>query len=222
MITWPQELLDAVVGKVPDNVTLQQCSLASKSLLVASQRGLFHSVSVKDKKSIRRATQQFTAFPHFRSYVKELDVSTPESKSQLKELASLLPIFPDVARIKWSGEEWPKFLVTALMESLQKPSMQSLTLMICEDMAPSLLSYAAASVRHLDLAIVSLDNHAEPVTAVAPSAQLKHLSHTLGGVMGGGRYDTIRPLLPHLSGLEVLESDISSAPQFKLLVEAEA
>ncbi|KAJ7615477.1 hypothetical protein FB45DRAFT_1064387 [Roridomyces roridus] len=218
MVVWPQELLEAFVGQIPDKITLQRCSLASKSLVVASQRRLFHSVSVKDRTSIRRATQQFTAFPHLRPYVKELDVTSSESTTELKELASLLHMFPDVTRIKWSGFEWPKFLVTALKESLQNPSMQSFTLMVCDDVPPSLLSHAAASVSQLTLWHVTLNDRAGPAAEVIPSSQLRHLSHNIASMMG--KHDTILPLLPHLSGLEKLEDDLSSVSEFKLIMEA--
>ncbi|KAJ7615475.1 hypothetical protein FB45DRAFT_1108171 [Roridomyces roridus] len=219
MITWPQNLLDAVVEEISDMITLKRCSLASRSFVVPCQRRLFHVVVVEDTEtSIRRTTQQFAAFPHLRSYVKELDITAPESKKQLKELASLLPMFQDSARMKWSGTEWPEYLVAALKESLQNPSMQSLTLMICENMAPSLLSYAATSVSQLDLSIVSLDDGAGSAAEVVPGSQLRYLSHSLADLVG--TQNTILPLLPHLSGLETLEDDLSSASQFKLIMEA--
>ncbi|KAJ7615485.1 hypothetical protein FB45DRAFT_1064394 [Roridomyces roridus] len=220
MVAWPQELLEAFVEQIRGKKTLQQCSLASKSLVVACQRRLFHTVSVMEMTDCHRATQHFTAFPHLRSYVRALHATVqPDGQAEWEELASLLPMFPNMARLDWTaGIQWPNVLISALRESLQSPSLQSFNLLVANKFPPSLLSHAAASVSQLGLWHVTLDDRAERAVGVVPRPNLKSLTHRVASKMGN--QDTIRLLLPHLSGLEKLEDDLTSASQSKLIMEA--
>ena len=52
----PQELIDIVVEFVPDNESLLACALAATSFVNASQRQLFHMVSIRTIPEYERAS----------------------------------------------------------------------------------------------------------------------------------------------------------------------
>ncbi|KAJ7079294.1 hypothetical protein B0H15DRAFT_954149 [Mycena belliarum] len=160
----PQELLDAILDRVNDEDALKQCSLAAKSLLIPSQRVLFRSLYLytsdnttwqHPSSTCEHAQALFVTSPHLAKYIRTLtlclvrnpteDFAQAEYVLAKAVLVSRLAIHGSVDNFRWDSMS-PAF-ISALLEAVQRPTVQCFHLKRIIGVPSSLMFYAASTFR---------------------------------------------------------------------------
>ncbi|KAJ7734552.1 hypothetical protein DFH07DRAFT_128455 [Mycena maculata] len=159
MISFPQELLDAIVDEINDASTLASCALAAKPLLLPCQRKIFrslHLVSHEPRKPRMRgalnfteAHALFTGAPHLGSYVRNLTIQVPVALTDLPGWNLALHSAQNVERlvVYEAASSMPRSILppetmTSLVEFLASPSLGRLHLAEVRNVPSALISAA--------------------------------------------------------------------------------
>ncbi|KAJ7282525.1 hypothetical protein C8J57DRAFT_1295617 [Mycena rebaudengoi] len=187
MVSFPQELVETIIDAVHTShgkKSLRACALASKALLVASQRCLFRSISLgksptqvsrnkipkarnenlgRNDLLIAEVVNLFTSSPHLATYVRSLSISMMEINGVLilAHLTCLFAILPNVERLQFdaANRSWtslPPTLTSSLSDFVRRPSLQSLALVGLKDLSSPLLLRWLLSVREVSFTNVAI------------------------------------------------------------------
>lgn len=166
----PQELLDAIIDEVTDEASLKICSLASKSLLVRSQRFLFRSLYLYTSVNLAhhasstcdRACTLFSSSPHLAGYVESLTLCVKRADNYAS-VEHILDILHLIRRLGIHGSSdgfrWDYMspnLISAILRAVQLPSLQCFSLKRVISIPSPLLFYAASAFRVLSLGQIEI------------------------------------------------------------------
>ncbi|KAJ7740456.1 hypothetical protein DFH07DRAFT_67876 [Mycena maculata] len=188
----PQELLETILEQVNDGASLKRCALASKSLLVPSQRSLFRSlylyttanISHQPSGTCEHACALFTSSPHLANYVRTLTLCMErveghtafERVLQMLHLINRLGLHGSSDSFRW--DDMSPTLVSSILHAVQRPALQCFHLKRIIGVPTSLMFYAATAFRVFSLERVEiLDSDAASflVPNIPPTARLEQL-----------------------------------------------
>ncbi|KAJ7668029.1 hypothetical protein B0H17DRAFT_1210181 [Mycena rosella] len=221
MACLPQELVDAIIDRIPDKTSLKQCALVAPSFLAPSQRRIFRSLSVYRGQSQRRpnlaaASALLTASPHIASYVRNLLVELPNFILESPSLETVLRALRNLERLVVSGKSvaWNNLepgARSALFHSVALPSLVRLHLVNVRDV-PWALIVAATSIPVLSFYAILMDQREDPHPLIqhhesSSSPRLRHLILNDAGPSTPPICDFLLQSMtpPHTSRIERLE-----------------
>ncbi|KAJ7437416.1 hypothetical protein FB451DRAFT_1570698 [Mycena latifolia] len=171
----PHELLEVIVGEVQGKDSLRACSLASKSLLVCSQRHLFRALCFCQdlrqipsnptqipRLSFKRARELLTMSPHLAGYVCDLTLCLQPGQDHnlvenllrsVSERLTRLAIFAFPRTLIW--EEMPSGVTCLLRDIYVQPQFRSLSLAHIRGVPLSLILYATSSFEVISINTIS-------------------------------------------------------------------
>ncbi|KAJ7084499.1 hypothetical protein C8R43DRAFT_1174902 [Mycena crocata] len=169
LLLLPKELFGEIFAEL-DEESLGACALVCSSLLSASQRLIFRSVTIRYA-DIPRAVSLFTASPHLSAYVRDVQLEFEVHLSaHNSSLATILPTFYALERltirggiITWASLSRP--LHSAIWQLFASASFHSLNVSHLHDI-PAYFIRAMSSVRNLGIYNISLDLNEESAQTV--------------------------------------------------------
>ncbi|KAJ7478291.1 hypothetical protein FB451DRAFT_1557011 [Mycena latifolia] len=172
MVALVQDLIDTIIDELAvkqwfepkDYATLTACSLAARALVAPSQRHLFRSLTLSDKKLDEKEWRVLTDSPHLASYVRDLFIDNGFGATSpiYAPLASeLLPLLGGVNRLafrsgRWSGDEGPDSFHATALPLFSLPSLRCVGLMFCDGVPASFIRHALVSYEEVSLNYVSI------------------------------------------------------------------
>ncbi|KAJ7060950.1 hypothetical protein C8F01DRAFT_177764 [Mycena amicta] len=211
----PQEILDAIVDHIQNIQTLQSGALAGTRLLQPCQRNLFRKLRLYAEYSswrptLRAAATFFSAVPHLRPYVRDLNLDLSASYSDSAALEFLFVAFPNVERLIISGRSmtWTSLasgVSKALLECIARPSLQRLHIRALSGISRDALALVL-SVPVVALSYASIDNEDPSEAELIVQPRLRHLILTDTDLHG---YEFLRER-GYLKGLKQLELELDS------------
>ncbi|KAF7326991.1 hypothetical protein MSAN_02492900 [Mycena sanguinolenta] len=121
-----QELIDAIVDLVPDKQSLLACALTAPSFVYASQRRIFHSISIQNVAACNRLAAILTESPHLGRYVRILSLKIhgmPLDWACLEPIVSATTSVEQLA-IKGSHKKTPLHVNASLLALLLSQSLR--------------------------------------------------------------------------------------------------
>ncbi|KAJ6460969.1 hypothetical protein C8R45DRAFT_1108788 [Mycena sanguinolenta] len=179
-----QELIDAIVDKVPRN-KLTTCSLVAKSFLVPSQQCLFASLSLftaplriagppKGQQiltAFENAVELFAMSPHLSRYVHSLALCLTPSLQEFGAVESVLRTLPKLRSIcflanahhgvAFDWQEMPASLKFLLKDVIVRPTLRHLSFSYIAGIPSSLIVHAASSLHTLSFFGISVQDDPE-------------------------------------------------------------
>ncbi|KAJ6474872.1 hypothetical protein C8R45DRAFT_1010788 [Mycena sanguinolenta] len=178
----PQELMDAIVTVISDKETLLACSLTSTSLVNASQRRLFRSISLRDVPSYDRFAGLLAESPHLGQYVRSLSLDIGGIPAHWTPLESILSTTTQVEQLVIDGnrgEVGTKSelrLIPSLIEFISLKPLRCVALMNLSDVPSAIVALVLKTCAEVCLLatgpIVPADDDSAPAL---PSSTLWHL-----------------------------------------------
>ncbi|KAJ7078811.1 hypothetical protein C8R43DRAFT_351284 [Mycena crocata] len=212
-----QELIDSIVEEIVGEATLQTFSLVARLFVEPCQRRLFRELQFFNfgragdtQGLVQRAYLLFHTSPHLRSHVRTLAFDGVETLRDpgLAALTSIIRILHNIThlilvRVKWN-DGFPNF-IDAISASILRPSLQSLTMLLCNPVPANLLTQAT-TLRHLILHQVVVENH-DTKSSLEP---IPFSSSLTGLYIADGIIPTnVLPCLVALKHLTLLSTQIS-------------
>ncbi|KAJ6457734.1 hypothetical protein C8R45DRAFT_1081878 [Mycena sanguinolenta] len=99
----PQELIDAIVGFVPDNNSLIACALTATSFVSASQRRVFHTMQIESISVYERLAAILAQSPHLGGYVRILALIIEDIPADWDPLKCILSTMTRVEKLAIQG-----------------------------------------------------------------------------------------------------------------------
>lgn len=225
MISFPQELFDAIIDEVHDTSSLKACALVATTFTTPCQRNIFRALYIYRKSSsgsqpgrgpsLKDAAVLFTASPHLGAYVRDLTVEMPDTVPKLDAWNVVLRSVQNIERLVVSGKPVTITLhgaFSALLDSLALPSLGRLHLVNTRRI-PSALLLAATSVPVVSFYRVTVDPREDPqissqLHSLPSATRLRHLILTDAGTAVLPTYEFLlhprdSPYTSHIERLEV-------------------
>ncbi|KAF7342625.1 hypothetical protein MSAN_02019300 [Mycena sanguinolenta] len=99
----PQELVDIVVSLVPDQKSVLACALTARSFVIASQRRLFRSVTIRNASTLKRLAAILSQSPDLGQCVRRLTFEIGDMYDYCPSLASILSTTTRLERLAIDG-----------------------------------------------------------------------------------------------------------------------
>ncbi|KAF7377828.1 hypothetical protein MSAN_00206300 [Mycena sanguinolenta] len=187
-----QELIDAIIDKVPRN-KLTTCSLVAKSFLVPSQQRLFASLSLftaplriagppKGEQilaAFENAVELFTMSPHLSKYVRSLALCLTPSLRNFGAVESVLRTLPKLRSIcflanahhgvAFNWQEMPASVKSLLKDFIVHPTLRHLSFSYMAGIPSSIIIHAASSLHSLSFFGTSAQDHPESTSHISGS-----------------------------------------------------
>ncbi|KAJ7735787.1 hypothetical protein B0H16DRAFT_1892202 [Mycena metata] len=184
MISLPQELVDAIIDQVDDNLTLKSCALVSGSFLSSAQRKLFRAIQIFDtQKSLPDHSHFLSESPHIAFYIRDLTIrSDPDDHTAL---IHIFAVARNVERFNLILAEMPNEnpgFMPALVDYLSRPTLRFLGLFYTQGV-PSTVISAAMAVLSVFFWRVSMDATEFPQSDVTPRVRQLSLLYSGSAVL---------------------------------------
>lgn len=177
-LTFPPELVEAVVEQIDADKSLQAFSLVCRGFAGTCQRRLFHTLALHidlapdsffspSLKTFKRALCLFNSSPHLVLYVRELAMTMYPSNhiERADAVGDVLDLLRGLEKFTIEGcAGFCWFQISAeifppLWRLIQRPSLRSFSLSKIADIPCALLHYAAVSFSQLSINFTSFDIH---------------------------------------------------------------
>ncbi|KAJ7100860.1 hypothetical protein B0H15DRAFT_817521 [Mycena belliarum] len=230
MSKFPQELIDAIIDKIPySSPSLAACALTSTAFVISSQRRLFWDISLSSIGTYQRVAEILASSPHLGAYVRWLALDIKEVPQDFLALKAIVPRMPNVERLTIAGNAWtiPNQVAEnpCLLELISLPSLKALSLDDLAEITPSFILRAFSSVEQLSLSRIGFANAAEDPGDAVSNARVEHLKVCVdmdGTILSFISERTRFPHLRNLASISVLYPPICDAvkPGFNSLLTA--
>ncbi|KAJ6496445.1 hypothetical protein C8R45DRAFT_985901 [Mycena sanguinolenta] len=202
MNSLPQELTEAIV-KLVSAKSLRACALVSRSFVDASQRRIFHRMSLKDVPAYERLAGVLGHSPHLGQYIRYLTLEIKQVPAGWAPLESILSSTTQVEHLVIRGAFrnytqlhcHPSLVGFLSLESLRQVYLVYLVI------APSIVSKLLETSEVVCLGPITLEEDEDKVESIAPESHhcLRHLDIIQGA-------DSIFPFLIRPRQLRALQS----------------